>query len=498
MPPLGTLSDADLNRLGQIVLRQIGAGAGAATRTKAVSSTPTTTYGHGPGGLFSNPALERPIFSAMVLPRAGLQNRLPVRGTRVANPLYGLFTGVTATTGSEPTGVCDDPPVAGLSKLCEHFFVYGRQSRMTRVFDIDRMGLLQDRGEHTDFQFMGNPWQNASADNVPTYPGIQGPLSNVLNTEVAKAIFELGVAWSRDFAKELYTGNPTNNTSGGGRQYFYGLDTLINTGYRDAVTGIACPAADSIVRSFGNLDIATNGATFVRQVTNIYRNLRYIASNAGLDPVQWAISMPWAMFYEITEVWPCAYLTYRCTNLATGNTAFVDSNEAIKLRDDMRGDVYDRTGQYLLIDGVRVPVVLDDGIAELGVGAGSFRASMYFVPLNVLGGTPTTFMEYLDYSAPNGALEAARALAPEGSYSISDNGRFLWHKKPPTNFCVQMLAKSQPRVMLLTPHLAARLTNVQYTPVQHQRDPFTDGTYFVNGGQTSYGGYGPSYYTPTS
>lgn len=123
---------------------------------------------------------------------------------------------------------------------------------------------------------------------------------------------------------------------------------------------------------------------------------------------------------------------------------------------------------------------------------------MYFVPLTVLGGTPTTFMEYLDYSAPNGALEAARALAPEGSYSISDNGRFMWHKKPPQNFCVQMLAKSQPRLMLLTPHLAARLTNVQYTPVQHQRDPFTDGTYFVNGGQTSYGGYGPSYYTPTA
>lgn len=493
---LGQLSDADLNRLGQIVLKQIGAG--DMSRTKAVSSTPTTTYGHGPGGLFSNPALERPIFSAMVLPRTGLQNLLLVRGSRFANPLYGLFTGVTATTGSEPTGVCDDPPTAGLSKLCEHSFVYGRQSRQTRVFDIDRMGLLQDRGEHTDFQFMGNPWQSATAENVPTYPGLQGPLNNALNSEVAKAIFELGVAWSRDFAKELYTGNPTNNTSGGGRQYFYGLDTLINTGYRDAITGIACPAADSIVRSFGNLDIATNGATLVRQITNIYRNLRYIASNAGLDPVQWAISMPWAMFYEITEVWPCAYLTYRCTNIATGNTAFVDSAEAIRLRDEMRGNVYDRTGQYLLIDGVRVPVVLDDGIAELGVGAGSFRAALYFVPLTVLGKTPTTFMEYLDYSAPNGALEAARALAPEGSYSVSDNGRFLWHKKPPQNFCVQMLAKSQPRLMLLTPHLAARLTNIQYTPVQHQRDPFTDSTYFTNGGQTSYGGYGPSYWTPTA
>jgi hypothetical protein len=88
-------------------------------------------------------------------------------------------------------------------------------------------------------------------------------------------------------------------------------------------------------------------------------------------------------------------------------------------------------------------------------------------------------------------------LAPEGSYSISDNGRFMWHKKPPTNFCVQLLAKTQPRLLLLTPpHLAARLTNMQYTPVQHQRDPFTDSAYFVNGGRTIATADAPSYYQP--
>jgi hypothetical protein len=234
-------------------------------------------------------------------------------------------------------------------------------------------------------------------------------MGNVLNSEIGKALFELGVAWSpRLRARSLHRQSRQQHLGRRRQVLLRPRYRLINTGYRDAVTSQACPAADSIVRSFGNLDIATNGATFVRQVTNIYRNLRYIASNAGLDPVQWAISMPWAMFYEITEVWPCAYLTYRCTNLATSNTAFVDSGDAIKLRDDMRGDVYNRTGQYLLIDGVRVPVVLDDAITELGVGAGSFRATMYFVPLTVLGGTPVTFLEYLDYSAPNGAFEAAR------------------------------------------------------------------------------------------
>lgn len=464
-------------------------------RTKAVSSTPTTTYGHGPGGLFSSPALERPLISAMMLPAEGLQSILPIRASRFNNPLFGLVTGVTATTGSDPAGPCDDPKVAGLMKLCTQSFVFGRQSLMTRVFELDRMGLLNDRGEHEDFQFVGGA--STGSFNTPTIPGMDGT-NAALNSEVGKALFEFAVAWQREFTREFWTGNPTNNNAGGGREYFRGMDQLINTGYRDAITGVACAAADSIVRSFGNLNIASNGATLVSNITNMYRNLRYIARAAGLDPVKWVIAMRWSAFYEITEVWPCAYLTYRCTNLASGTTGFVPMNEQIALRDQMRGDIYARTGQFLMIDGERVPVVIDDGIEELGVGAGTFRSSIYFVPLTVLGGTPVTFMEYLSYDAPNGAMAAARALAPDGFYATSDNGRFLWHRKPPTNYCVQMLAKTEPRLILQTPHLAGRLTNIQYTPIAHEREPFTDSTYFVNGGQTSYPTLAPSYYSPTA
>lgn len=486
-------STIDYAALAAALMQQMG----GAQRTKAVSSTPTSYYGHGPGGLFSFPGLSRPVFSAMVLPRLGLQSILPVRPSMDANPLYGIFTGVTATTGSEPVGVCDDPPVAGLSKLCTHSFVFGRQSRQTPVIQIDRAGLWTNRGEFGDLQFMGDPFGGAAGQNpgAPTIPG-GGGVNGVLNNEAKKKLFELAVAWSRDFARIFFTGNPANNTAGGGYKEYYGLDTLINTGYKDAETGQLCPAADSIVRSFGNLDIATNGATIVRQVTNIYRNLRYISSHAGLDPVKWAIAMRWSAFYELTEVWPCAYLTYRCTNLANGNTAFVDSGDAIRMRDEMRGDVYSRTGQYLLIDGERVEVVIDDAISEVGIGGGTFRSNMYFVPLTVLGGTPVTFFDYLNFDGPGGAMEVARQFAPGDSYFTSDSGRFLWHKKPPTNWCVQIVAQTQPRLLLLTPHLAARLTNIQYTPVQHEREPFTDSTYFVNGGRTDRIGYGPSYYPP--
>lgn len=472
----------DYRQVAAEMLRQVG--------YKDVG-TPTTTFGHGNGGLFSMPGLSKPVFSAMTLPNTGLQNRLPAMPSMDMNPIYGIFTGVTATTGSEPTGVCDDPPVAGLSKLCMHTFVFGRQSRQTRAFDIDRMGQVTNRGEFLDLQLMNNPFgvDGAMNRNVPTIPG--NNMGDVLRNEAAKALFELATAWARDFAREVYTGNPTANTSGGGRKYFYGLDILINTGYRDAETTIACPAADSMVRSFNNLRVDQNGSSAVNVITYMYRNLKYLAENAGLSPVKWVLTMRFGLFYELSQIWPIAYYTTRNSVTDSGQFMMTNGRELIELRDKMRN------GNFLLIDGEMVEVVLDESVAETEPVAGVFSSSIYFVPLTVLGGTPVTYFEYVNYESPNGAMDAARVLAPQGAYDTSDNGRFLWHRKPPNNWCVQMLAKTEPRLLLLTPHIAARLTNIRYSPLIHERDSFTDGGYFVNGGKTDRLGYGPSWVSPT-
>jgi hypothetical protein len=495
MPTATTAGAVNYDQLALALMRQMSGGANQTT--KAVSSTPTTIYAHGNGGLFSYPGLDRRLFSAMILPRTGVASRLPVRPSMDQNPLYGIITGVTATTGSDPVGPCDDFPSAGLTKLCMHSFVYGRQGRSTRVFELDRIGLVANRADFTDLQWFGDPLA-AAGDNfsVPTIPGLTG--NSAANTEAGKALFELGVAWSRDFAREFYTGNPTNNTAQGGRKYYYGLDILLNTGYRDAVTGVACAAADSIVRSFGNAQVETNGALIVRQMTDIMRRLRSLSNRAGLDPTRWVIAMRQELFYQLTEVWPCAYLTYRCTNLATNSTNFVNANDAIAMRDEMRGDYFAMTGQYLMIDGQQVEVVLDDAIAETSQANGVYQSDIYFIPMTVLGSTPVTFFEYVNYDAPNGALAFAQTFAPDSSYYTTDGGRFLWHKPPPTNFCVQLLAKMEPRLLALTPYLGARLTNVRYQPLSHDRDPFTDSAYFVNGGSTSQLGRGPSFFSPTS
>jgi hypothetical protein len=463
---------------------------------KAVGSTPNASYGHGPGGLFSSPALEQRVFSAMVLPINGLASILPIRATKTTDPLYGIFTGVTATTGSEATGVCDDPPYAGLSKLCTHTFPLGRLSRMTRIYDIDRVGKLTSRGEHQDFQFAGAPATGGTSyPFMPSIPGASG-FANVANNEIAKALFEFGVTWARDFSPLIFTGSPTNNTAQGGYKEFYGLETLVNTGYRDAETGQACAAADSLILSFGDQNVSSASSTLINLLVYMVRNIRYIAQRTGLMPAKWTLVMPFSLFYEIVQVWPITYSTYRVAgNIPTGATQFVSADSVLAMRDAMMGDMNTLTGQYLLIDGEKVMVTIDDSIPETATGGGVFESEIYYIPLTVLGGTPVTFLEYFDYRGES--ISFANLMAP-GSFDTSDNGRFMWHHKPPTNFCVQTLAKTEPRLLLLTPYIAGRITNVRYTPLLHERSAFTDNAYFVNGGRTDYVGYGPSYYSPTA
>lgn len=447
------------------------------------TGTPTGVMAHGNGGLFSSPALEKQIFSALILPQNGLQGILPVFPSVKTDPLYAIMTGVTATTGSEPYGVCDDPPYAGLMKICKQSAPFGRWSRMTREFELDAFGKMRDNGDQSDLQLMNLPW-NPNNPNVPTIAGLPG---NPAQSSIIKALFELGVAWSRDFARILYTGSPGNNTVGGGYREFYGLDVLINTGYRDVETTTVCPAADSYIKSFGNLNIDTQMAALVQQLTWMVRHLRDIAGRTNLMPATWALAMRPMLFYMITEGWPCSYLTYRCTTSA-GNESAVYANDAVALRDEMR------QGSYLMIDGMQIPVVQDDAIAETSIGAGVYSSSIYQVPLTVLGGIPATYMEYMNYNTPGGLADAGNVFAANGFYDTSDNGRFAWHWKPPKNWCVQGLAKTEPRIVLRTPYIAGRLTDIRYTPVVHERDWGTSDTYYVDGGGTSQ--TSTTYYSP--
>jgi hypothetical protein len=162
----------------------------------------------------------------------------------------------------------------------------------------------------------------------------------------------------------------------------------------------------------------------------------------------------------------------------------LDVADAIRMRDDMR------SGKYLLIDGVKIPVIEDDGIVETNNG-GVFTSDIYVIPMSVRGGMPAVYWEHLDYS------KGAMIGAVDGNYAPgdfwTDGGIYLWHKKPPKNWCVQWIAKIEPRLILRTPQLAGRITDVSYTPLRHDRDALKEDGYFVDGGVTSRSG--PSLYS---
>lgn len=462
---------------------------------KAVGS-PTGVNAHGPGGLFSSRGLQKPLFSAMVLPKLGVGARLPIRYSNDTNPLFGLITGVTSSSGTDPVNTCDNPKAAGTMKLCTHSFVFGLLSRSTQVFDLKTAGQVINRGEFTDLQIYGGL---GIEDNpmVPSMPGGVPNMTGAASRTATKAIYELAVSWLRDFAPLVYTSDPANNSAGGGTKYFYGFDKLINTGYQDAEKGILCPAADSIIENFNSVDITANVTNTVRKITSIWRRLKFLATHTGMDPVSWTISMPQTLFYELTEIWPIAYSTVAAAVVPLNATLFVQDDAKIQMRDNMRGDMENYTGQYLMIDGQKVPVIIDNAIAETQNAGGSFTSQIYFIPM-MAANQPVTFWEYFNYDAPGAAAEMAAIFAPDGLYRTTDGGRFLWERKAPNNGCVQLSAWMAPRLMLLTPYLAARLINVKYSTMAKERawNP-SDPSFYVNGGRTAGDTTDPSYYAPT-
>lgn len=452
---------------------------------KTASTTPNVQLGHGPGGPFSTPGINRQAFNAGILPITGLAARLPVRSSIDVNPLHMVVTGVTAVSGSHPTGDCDPCKIPGNLKRCLIKSTFGRFCLSTKTLNVSDVGAINNRGEFKDFQFVGNPFDTSAAKVAPTLPA---PTSNPLNSEVAKLMFEFRTGWIREFSQELYSGNPANNS--GSYKEFRGLNILVNSGYQDAETGAFCPNADAFVRNI-NVNMTGNGTTYVNELTYSLRRLKHQASGAGLDPVTFAFVMTEMAFYELTAVWPCSYNTYRCVTNAAGATVNLEATDQRRMVEDMR------QGNYLLIDGMQVPVILDDAITETEGAAGEFTSTIYLVPLTVFGGIPSLYVEYFDFD--NGdSSEARQVFGTRDKFMTTDNGRFLWVRRE-AGFCVSMDAVERSRVILETPFLSARFSNVKYTPLIQTKsgyDTTGPGFYrFYDGGSTSIAA--PSFYAPT-
>jgi hypothetical protein len=495
--PMMAGAEVALDSVADRVLRELGSRALAHGMSngdmswmraeRATSSTPSTPYYTGPNSLFGALGLERDVISTRVQP-FGLADRLPVQMSNTLWPQFAYFTGFAASTGSEPSGVCDDPPTAGAGAVCVQTAQFGRFSRQSRVLEVNRMRQQINRAEMTDLTLLNGPLVGGMGSL--TVPGSTPGDFNIRN-EAYMRMVEVGVDFQLWFARMIYEGNPANNTGGGGYREFPGLDILVGTGHVDANTNTSCPSLDSVVTDFkyGNVTLSNPAMTsFINGLTQLMRYLRIKAAGQNMGDVNWTVVMRPGLFYELTAAWPCNYATYRCITTqtvngqATGNGAFVDGMDMANMRDEMRN------GSYLVIDGLRIPVIQDNTIREdtntinSSVSNGSFASDVYILPLSVRGRS-VLYWELFDFSQ---GLSDLSALAPgAGAYYWTDGGRYLWHLKPPTNWCVQVLGKVEPRIILRTPQLAARITNVQYQTVLHEPDVDPTDPYFVRGGVTA-------------
>ena len=136
----------------------------------------------------------------------------------------------------------------------------------------------------------------------------------------------------------------------------------------------------------------------------------------------------------------------------------------------------------LPINGRSYPVILDTGIEELdntnaNLDVDEFASNIYMVPLT-MNGMPVLYWEYKDYG-----VFAPQTAALNGTETWwTDGGRFLWSKDGKYT-CFDLMAETEPRIVLRTPHLAMKLEDVKYRRTYAKlRDPDPDSDYWKDGG----------------
>lgn len=456
---------------------------------------PVGPYVHGPGGLFGVRGLERGVISTHTQIVESLGEVIPIVPSVDMDPLFPYITGFLRSDQQEKNAVCDNPPQAANMKTGILTSQFGRKEFKTRQVELNRIGQHINRGEFFDLSLLNGPLVNQLGGLMQSTYGLSQQAAALGGREILMRMIEVAVAYQRFTCPQVYTGNPSNNSAGGGYKEWMGLDLLISTSKRDAVTGVALPSLYSDVKNFnyGNVATASN-PDIVRTITTILRILKRKAVTQNLNPVEFAIVMREPLFYEVTRVWPCIYNTDGCSfpNTAAGGNIVLNDDFQVRMRDDMRNN------KYLLVDGARVRVIVDDCIMEettadnAAIPLGGFSSDIYIVPLSARGGTiRTLYWEYYDYrTAVTPSVSDGRA----GSFFWTDSGAFLWGIKPPDNWCVEWISKMEARLILRTPQLAGRLQNVVYIPLQHPDDPLPSQPYHVNGGNSQ--GYPlPSPYT---
>lgn len=424
----------------------------------SLTITAPTLQGPFPGnsnslGLFSTYGPRAGRFSALVRP-SSLASLLTLNKSVYHQELLEIMTGVTASAGTNATGFCGNPPTVGQGKVCEQRYNWGKYYIKTELTAVPEVGTLRSR-----FEIPGEILNAPPESRNPLIPDVMYRMENT-RSQLQYELWRIGVDAERQLDQVLVTGDnskASTSTKLGFISEPSGLDLMIKTGYTDAGTGLACPAADSAVLSF-NADIAStiaggDGRNIVQAVHDVVWALRDRATSMGMEGVVFAAVMRKEAFRALTETWACNYATYRCSSTNAGQPFTNDVMNTNALRLEMA------EGQYLLVDNVPLPVVFSEGVPQDSLGSNIFKSDIYIVPIS-WNGLPLLRMEYFDMD--NEHLQEFANYGDMDKFTTLNNGMYLMSYRF-TPMCLEYHFAAKWRTILETPFLAGRVDDVRYT-----------------------------------
>lgn len=426
---------------------------------------------YGGGGLFSLCADENLINASVN--DDGIVAALPWKPTTMDVRRQALITAMGHLAGgAQPENQCGDPPVSDW-RGCEYEWCLGRIRGRSPAYD------------RTD---LGTRWCEAypifrSYGSITLGGETILPSGTQIENDAEWGAVMAAVQVKQILGRWMYTGNRQTN-----RHMFDGLQVLINTGYTDVHSKIACTAADSKVEDYESDCIGDPTST-----KSIYAYLDAVVQRIIQRARQAGLSQPRPQDMMIlcrTEVAEALY-EYLVCNMGACATGYgaqpfgvnqmptqvqvVTADYARQQADNMR------RGSFVRIHGMDIPVVTDDYMPFVN-GDNDARISNIYVLTLQCGGLPLVYGEYQDFRA--GVGDSASGMYEElYGARVTDEGRFyVWQER--TNTCFDMRLSLKPRLVVAAPFLQGRIMNVCAQPLNPPLSSYPpDGSpYYPDGG----------------
>jgi hypothetical protein len=467
-------------------LKELREAMGLAEKNDPASTTLYTPTLHGPYqgsttqfGLFSSPGVRPERFSAMARPDSFISALGAPMRSEYYEELLQVLLGQTAASGTNAQTWCGNPPEVGKGKVCKQVFLWGEYHIKTELNAIPEIGQLRNRA---DIPGMILPSATPPEMRNPLIPDLFYRMTDT-RSQLMYELWRLGAEFERTIDVVAVAGDQTQaytSTEHGWQKEFTGLDSYIKTGYTDAVTGELCEAMDSMVITFG-ADVAGtigsgDGRNITVAVTELVRGGKERARKMGYgNNVNWYFLMRSEAFSRIVEEYSCGYATYRCASNNAGQPFNTDTTATNALRLQMLA------GQYLLVDGMPVPVVFSEGIPQTN-SAGTFTSDIYLVPDTWMG-RKLTYLEYFPMDNPY-ATEF-RTLTDADDKTILNNGLWIAGKRS-TGLCDEYVFGAKLRLIMETPFLAGRIDNISYTFTTPIRNALPGSSFYADGPGMTY------------